>query len=100
MRATRPVLGFPWALGAVGCTTWAFQRCVEVVVRHVAGLSKAAMRHLSWCSHTTLVLITGARRRHWCGFCGNLTRWRASKAFSMLFRVHLRAVMGQTLRLR
>ena len=42
-------LAFPWSVGVVGADIWAFQRCVEPVVRAVAGLSKSSMRHLAWC---------------------------------------------------
>ncbi len=41
---------FPWSLEATRCPPWAFQRAVEIVVRSVAELNRAAMRHLSWYS--------------------------------------------------
>eukprot|EP00048_Salpingoeca_helianthica_P005219 m.85538 g.85538 ORF g.85538 m.85538 type:complete len:819 (+) comp13515_c0_seq2:226-2682(+) len=52
---------FPWSLQTTHCSPWAFQRGVEVVVRAVAGLSKAAMRHLAWCEHETIVRLLWQR---------------------------------------
>lgn len=51
-------MGLAWTLQTLACPAWAFQRCVEPVVRAVAGLSKAAMRHLAWyCSPDACLFV-------------------------------------------